>query len=133
MRNLGLRPVFFVHDAPAALEHYVTRMGFNKDWVHEEAGRPFVFQVSLFGLQLIINQCEDWTGGRRGHGRVFVPIDPDQTDEFMAHVRQWNIPVTRFEWGAPTWIIHDLDRNELFLWLPEEDRDRFDAQISGNP
>ncbi len=54
MHDLGARPVFFVQDTPRAMEFYTTTLGFNSDWTHEENGRSYVAQASLFGLQIIL-------------------------------------------------------------------------------
>lgn len=72
MTNLGARSVFFVSDAELSLKFYTEILGLSLDWNHQEEGRAFVFQVSLFGFQLILNQVEPWTQGRAGHGRVFI-------------------------------------------------------------
>jgi len=112
------RTVFFVRDAGRALEYYTNELGFTLDWTYEEKGRPFVFQVSLFGIELILNQAEGWTRDRPGHGRVFIGLDDDQLEPFQKHVAAHNIETKPFHWGAPTTVIHDLDENELYFWLP---------------
>ena len=68
MQNLYARSVFFVKDAERSLRFYTDTLGFTLDWNHQEQARAFVFQVSLFGFQLILNQEEDWTVGWAGHG-----------------------------------------------------------------
>jgi catechol 2,3-dioxygenase-like lactoylglutathione lyase family enzyme len=124
MENLAARAVFFVRDAERALEFYTGSLGFALDWTHQEGGRAFVVQVSLFGLQLILNQIEPAAGtqDRPGHGRVFIGLDPEQVEPFRGHVAHQRIPTTVVQWGAPTLVIHDQDGNELFFWLPEEER-----------
>lgn len=69
MQNFSARTVFFVRDTPRAMEFYTRNLGFNLDWKHEEQGRPYVVQVSLFGLQIILNQSEDPESDRPGHPR----------------------------------------------------------------
>ena len=65
-------------DSPETDEQgYTDAPGFTLDWNHQEQGRAFVFQVSLFGFQLILNQTEPWTENRAGHGRVFIGLDDD--------------------------------------------------------
>jgi catechol 2,3-dioxygenase-like lactoylglutathione lyase family enzyme len=120
--NLHSRSVFFVKDAEAALSFYTETLAFSLDWNHQEHGRAFVFQVSLFGFQLILNQVEPWTKDRAGHGRVFIGLDEDQAEALLRHVEAKGITTTAFHWGAPTLVIHDLDQNELFFWLPEKER-----------
>jgi len=61
MDSLYGRSVFFVKEAEDSLAFYTQNLGFTLDWDHQVEGRPFVFQVSLFGFQLILNQIEDWT------------------------------------------------------------------------
>jgi catechol 2,3-dioxygenase-like lactoylglutathione lyase family enzyme len=122
MHSLGAKSVFFVKDAERSMDFYTQRLGFSLDWKHDEQGRPFVFQVSLLGFQLILNQTEAWTDDRAGHGRVFIGIDDDQVDSFRRHIESKGIETTVLHWGAPTLVIRDLDKNEFFFWLPESER-----------
>jgi catechol 2,3-dioxygenase-like lactoylglutathione lyase family enzyme len=66
VRNLYARSIFFVKGAERSLRFYTDAHGFTLDWKHEEHEVAFVVQVSLFGLQLILNQEEDWTADRAG-------------------------------------------------------------------
>jgi len=125
------RSVFFVKDAERALRFYTDTLGFKLDWSHQEEGRAFVFQVSLFGLQLILNQTEEWTENRPGHGRVFIGLDDDQSEPFRRYLKEKDIKTTVIHWGAPTLVIHDADENELFVWLPESERASLEAQPAG--
>jgi len=119
MDNLDARSVFFVKDAERSLRFYTEALGFSLDWNHQEQGRAFVFQVSLLGFQLILNQSEPWTEQRPGHGRVFIAIYPEQVEVFRRHLQERQIKTTVFDWGNPTLVIRDVDENELFIWLPE--------------
>jgi catechol 2,3-dioxygenase-like lactoylglutathione lyase family enzyme len=74
VNSLQARSVFFVKDAELSLSFYTETLGFALDWDHQEQGRAFVFQVSLFGIQLILNQVEPWTKDRAGRGGVFIGI-----------------------------------------------------------
>jgi catechol 2,3-dioxygenase-like lactoylglutathione lyase family enzyme len=121
MQSLSYRTVFFVRDAPRALEFYTEQLGFTVDWVHEEQGRPYVVQVSLLGGQIILNQRESAEDERSGAGRIFFGIDEAQSTALMDHVRRHAIPVAHTRWGGPTLVISDLDGNELFFWLPESE------------
>jgi catechol 2,3-dioxygenase-like lactoylglutathione lyase family enzyme len=132
MSDLGGRTVFFVQDAERARHFYVESLGFALDWTHEEDGKPFVFQVSLLGFQLILNQTESWTEGRAGHGRVFFGLDDDQIDAFRQHIQSRNIKTEVMHWGAPTLVIRDLDGNEFFFWYPESARASLAAEPPGN-
>ncbi len=119
MDKLYARSVFFVKDAERSLRYYTETLGFSLDWNYQEQGRAFVFQVSLLGFELILNQTEPQTENRVGHGRVFIGLDHDQAEAFRIHVRSRNIETTVIHWGNPTLVIRDLDENELFIWAPE--------------
>jgi len=135
MQNLDARTVFFVKDAERALRFYTLRfytetLGFKQDWIYQEDGRPFVVQVSLFGFSIILNQEEDWTAGRAGHGRVFFAIYKDQLESFQRYLSENRIQTTVIYWGAPTLVIRDLDGNELFTWLPESERASLETELA---
>jgi catechol 2,3-dioxygenase-like lactoylglutathione lyase family enzyme len=115
------RSVFFVKDAEESLAFYTKTLGFTLDWNHQVEGRAFVFQVSLFGFQLILNQIEDWTKARAGHGRVFVGLDDNQIEVLRQHISAREIKTKVFHWGAPTLVITDLDGSELFFSLPRSE------------
>jgi catechol 2,3-dioxygenase-like lactoylglutathione lyase family enzyme len=109
VQNLSARTVFFVKDAARSLRFYMDTLGFSLDWKHQEDGRAFAFQVSLFDLQLILNQTEPQTDNRAGHGRVFIGIDPEQVVPFRRHLTDKAIKTTLIHWGAPTLVIRDVD------------------------
>lgn len=119
MQSLSSRSVFFARSTPRAVAFYTGVLGFSLDWTHEEQGQPFVVQVSLFGLQIILNQAEPHTADRPGSGRLFVGLDVPQSAALLRHVRHHGIPVATTHWGAPTRVIRDLDLNEIFLWVPD--------------
>ena len=118
MNNLYARSVFFTADAERSLEFYSEQLGFSVDWTFHEEGRTIVFQVSLFGFELILNQTEDNTRARAGHGRVFIGLDDDQGEPLRQHLVEKGIQTQRIDWGRPTLLIKDLDGNELYFWLP---------------
>ena len=122
MDNLYARCVFFVENAEHALSFYTDTLGFQLDWMHREQGKAFVFQVSLLGFELILNQVEPWTEGRAGHGRLFIGLNDDQAHRLRQHFKEKCVKPTVFRWGAPTLVVHDMDKNELFFWLPEKER-----------
>ena len=72
-------------DVDATLAFYTQKLGFTLDWNHQVEGRAFVFQVSLYGFELILNQIEDWTKDRAGNGRVFIGLEGNQ----VARLREW--------------------------------------------
>jgi catechol 2,3-dioxygenase-like lactoylglutathione lyase family enzyme len=131
VNNLYARSVFFVKDAERSLRFYTETLGFSLEWKHEEQGRPFVFEVSLLGFQLILNQTEPRTEDRAGRGRVFIGLDDDQVGGFRGHIREKGIKTDVVQWGAPTLVIRDLDENELFFWLPESERASLEAEFAG--
>lgn len=132
MHDFGARSVFFVRDTPRAMEFYTSTLGFHLDWTHEEQGRPYVVQVSLFGLQIILNQTEASEQDRPGHGRLFVGLDDEQTAAFLQHIQSKGISPTYTQWGAPTMVILDQDHNELFFWLSDAERVKWQQAHSGN-
>lgn len=117
MNNLYARSVFFVADAERALRHYTEQLGFSLDWDSNDG----VFQVSLFGFELILNEVEDHTRARVGHGRVFIGLEDDQREPLRKHIAERGIQIDRVEWGRPTLVLRDLDANELFVWMPHDD------------
>jgi len=117
VNSLYARSVFFVADAERALRHYTEHLGFALDWDSNDG----VFQVSLFGFELIINQVEDHTRARAGHGRVFIGLGDDQSEPLRTHIAARGIPVDRVQWGRPTLVLRDVDGNELYFWLPRDD------------
>lgn len=128
MDNFFARSVFFVKDAERSLRHYTETLGFSLEWNHQEQGRAYVFEVSLLGFQLILNQTEPETENRAGHGRVFIGLDNDQIKAFRKHIAEKGIKPTIIQWGAPTLVIRDLDENELLFGLPESERASLQAQ-----
>ena len=116
MNNLYARSVFFVQDAQRALRFYTEQLGFSVNWQYPEEGPPFVFQVSLMGFELILNQTDERTQPRAGHGRVFVGLDEDQVEPLRNHITAKGIQTERLHWGQSTHAVRDLDGNELFFW-----------------
>jgi catechol 2,3-dioxygenase-like lactoylglutathione lyase family enzyme len=131
MNNLYARSVFFVKDAERSLSFYTETLGFSLDWNYKEADRAYVFQVSLLGLELILNQTGPLTEDRAGHGRLFVGLEDGQVDAFRKHIEEKSIKTTVVDWGNPTLVIRDLDENELFFWLPQSERATLQAQLAG--
>ena len=120
MGSLYARSVFFTADAERSLRFYTEELGFAVDWRHDEDGRAFVFQVSLLGFELIVNQTEEKTRDRAGRGRVFIGLDDDQGEPLREHILARGIPTDRVEWGRPTLVLRDADANEVFIWLPDK-------------
>ena len=91
------------------------------DWNHQYEGRAWVFQVSLFGFELILNQAYGPTQNRAGHGRAFIGLEDDQAPPLLRHIRERGINAMRHEWGRPTLVLRDPDGNELFFWIPDSE------------
>ena len=122
MEGFYSRSVFYVSDAERSLDFYTNTLGFSVDWNYAPKGRAFVFQVSWFGVQLIINEIEDWTKGRAGHGRLFIGIADDHLQPVREHLRKHDIRTEVVPWGEPTLLIRDPDGNWLTFWLPDKER-----------
>ena len=129
MNNFYARSVFFVRNAARSLDFYTERLGFSEDWTYQEDGRTFVCQVSLFGFELILNEIGDETQTRAGRGRVFIGLENDQLEPFRRHVAAKAIQTDRVDWGRPTLVVRDLDANEIFFWLPQDDFTDFGGSI----
>ena len=121
MESFYARSVFFVKDGEASLAFYSQTLGFKVDWNHQYEGRAFVFQVSLFGFELILNQIYGDTRPRAGHGRAFIGLEDDQALALVQHLRERRIPAMQHEWGRPTLVVRDPDENELFFWIPDSE------------
>jgi catechol 2,3-dioxygenase-like lactoylglutathione lyase family enzyme len=128
VNNLYARSVFFVSDAERSMRFYTERLGFALDWDSKDG----VFQVSLFGFELIINDTDGRTRTRAGHGRVFIGLEDDQGQPLREHIATKSIEAMRVDWGRPTLVIKDLDANELFFWLPHDDFTGFGVPVSAS-
>ena len=117
MSDLYARAVFFVADAERSMRHYTEQLGFTLDWDSHDG----VFQVSLFGFELILNAVGHRTRARVGHGRVFIGLEDDQGEPLRRHIADHGIQALRVQWGRPTLVIRDVDGNELFFWMPHDD------------
>jgi len=86
------------------------------DWKSPQESPTFVFQVSLFGFELILNQIDERTQNRAGHGRVYIGLEDDQIEPLRQHIAAKCIQTERVHWGQSTLVVRDLDANELFFW-----------------
>jgi catechol 2,3-dioxygenase-like lactoylglutathione lyase family enzyme len=112
MDNFYARSVFFVTDGEAALAFYTETLGFGLDWNNQYKDRACVFQVSLLGFELILNQVFDDTKDRAGHGCAFIGLEDNQAAALCEHIRAKRIQFSRDDWGKPTLVIRDPDGNE---------------------
>jgi catechol 2,3-dioxygenase-like lactoylglutathione lyase family enzyme len=117
MAPLYARAVFFVADADRARQFYTETLGFTVDWDSHDG----VFQVSLLGFELILNQASKETRHRAGHGRLFIGLEDDQGESLCQHIAEKGIQTYRTQWGRPTLVIRDIDANEIFFWVPNDD------------
>ena len=111
------RAVFFVADADRSRQFYTEELGFALDWDSNDG----VFQVSLSGFELILNQAWGRTTSWAGHGRVFIGLEDTQGEPLRKHIVDNGIQTYSVEWGRPTLVIRDIDGNELFFWMPNDD------------
>jgi uncharacterized glyoxalase superfamily protein PhnB len=125
VNNLYARSVFFVTNAECALRFYMESLGFTEDWNYQEGGRTVVCQVSLFGFELILNEIDDRRQAQPGRGRVFIGLDDGQGESLRKHILTKGIQTQRVDWGRPTLVVRDLDANEIFFWLPQDDFTEF--------
>jgi hypothetical protein len=84
----------------------------------------------LFGFELILNEINDRTQTRAGQGRVFIGLDDVQGEPLRQHFAAHCIKTERVDWGRPTLLVRDLDDNELFFWLPNDDFTGFETPLS---
>ena len=127
MSTFYARAVFFVDGVDRARRYYTEQLGFTLDWDSNDG----VLQVSLFGFELILNDVGESTRARVGHGRVFIGLEDEQGESFRAHVLSKGIQLARVEWGRPTLLIKDVDGNELFFWIPNDDFNGYELATSG--
>ena len=120
MDNFYARTVFFVRDGETALAFYTQVLGFKLDWNNQYEGRASVFQVSLFGFELILNHAWDYIKERAGHGRLFIGLGDDQVAPLREHILAKGIKVSLDDWGNPTLVIGDPDGNEIFFWVNDQ-------------
>jgi catechol 2,3-dioxygenase-like lactoylglutathione lyase family enzyme len=86
MDNFYARSVFFVRDGEDSLTFYTQTLGFKLDWNNQYEGRASVFQVSIFGFELILNQIYPDTKDRAGHGRAFIGLEDNQGPALRQHI-----------------------------------------------
>lgn len=108
------RTVFFVSDCANAISFYQS-IGFTEDWRSEEAGRLIAVQMSLHGIEIILNEDH----AKAGNGRLFISLDPGEVNQYLRTITINNQKIDNFFWGMPTKRIVDPDGNELLLFDDE--------------
>lgn len=117
MDNLYARAVFFIADPERSRRYYAEQLGCTLDWDSNDG----VFQVGLFGAEIILNVEWQHTVGQAGHGRLFIGLEDDQSAMLRKHFAKRGVRGTRVEWGRPTLAIEDPDGNELFFWFVNDE------------
>ena len=108
------RPVLFVSDVQRALEFYLGKLGFEKQW-HEADGKGGVCQVHRQDCEIIL--CED--AGRRDRGRLFVELTREGLDQLLRETIERSVSTQRSCWGHDVIRIVDPDGNELLFPLSD--------------
>ncbi|MFA4894581.1 glyoxalase superfamily protein [Brevundimonas sp.] len=111
------RAVLGVADVARALEFYVDRLGFTRDWSFDEAGVTRVAQVSRQGCDLILGS--QWPE-RVGKGLMFISLDEPVLDALRAELEGRGVEVKDGWWGYKLMVVVDPDGNELFFPYPNE-------------
>lgn len=111
------RAVLGVADVTRALEFYVDRLGFTRDWSFDEAGVTFVAQVSRQGCDLILGS--QWPE-RVGKGLMFISLDEPVLDALRTELEGRGVEVRDGWWGYKLMVVSDPDGNELFFPYPNE-------------
>lgn len=109
------RPVFFVADVNRALDFYVGRLGFTKQW-HEGDGTGTVCQVCRGECEIIL--CEDAT--RHDRTRLFIELTASGLAALRLELDEHSVPSRQTWWGYDTVQIDDPDGNELFFPFSDE-------------
>ena len=58
-------------------------------------------------------------------GRI-AGLDPDQSAKLVELIEQRALAFALLDWGGPTVVLHDDERNELFFWMAEPQRARLE-------
>ena len=110
-----MRPVFFVSDVQHALDFYVGKLGFEKQW-HEADGKGKVCQVHRADCEIILT--EDST--RHDRGRLFVELTREGLDQLLRETIERSIPTQKSWWGYDVIRVADPDGNELLFPFSNE-------------
>jgi len=109
------RPVIGVSDTARAVEFYLDRLGFRKDWEHPEEGKLLIVQVSRQGCELILSS--QWPE-RVGKALTFVSLDEDVLHALRAELEARGVAVEDGEWGYRLMVVRDPDGNTLYFPYP---------------
>ena len=114
---LFCRPVFAVADIIAAMDYYVSALGFSLDWTApQEAAVPVCAQVSRGAAQILL-----WTEATLARpSRVHICLGSlvelhGLHHEFLANNAYITSPPAPRLWGPMAFIVEDLDANQLFF------------------
>ncbi len=105
------RPVLFVSDVRRALDFYVGKLGFEKQW-HEGDGKGGVCQVHRGECEIIL--CE---APRPDRGRLYVELAREGLEQLIREAGERSLPAEKSWWGTDVIRILDPDGNELLFPL----------------
>lgn len=109
MKFLNHTPVLCVQNFPAAAEHYVNVLGFQKAW---DWGEPPTFGC-VCRDEVAIFLCEQGQG-RPGMWLCLFVDDVDALyEEYQASGANIRQPPTNYQWGMREMNIEDLDGHRL--------------------
>ena len=101
----GVSPILNVKDVPASIEHYVSVLGFEKNW---DWGEPPTF-ASVSRDDVCIFLCQ----GGQGQSGTWMSIFVDDVDalyeEYKARGAKIRQPPTNFSWGMREMNVENLD------------------------
>jgi catechol 2,3-dioxygenase-like lactoylglutathione lyase family enzyme len=109
------RPVLFVADVERAIEFYTRLLGFEPGFRYEEDGVALVSEVTREDCTLLLD-CQQ--PAKKGHGRMFISLDPEPFARLKAEFEQRGAPVKKGWWGYELMVVEDPDGNELFFPEP---------------
>jgi len=104
------RPVLFVSDIRRALDFYVGKLGFEKQW-HEAEGKGGVCQVHRADCEIILCESPD----RHDRGRLYVELTREGLDQLLRETIERSTPTEESWWGSDVIKVVDPDGNELLF------------------
>lgn len=112
------RPVWFVADVGAALDFYVSRLGFTEAWRHEHQGKVVAAQVNRLGCEICFS--DQWPE-KNGTGMVFLSLNRRDFEPLRGEFEARGVKVEDGWWGYDCLVVTDLDGNKLYFPEPGEE------------
>ena len=106
-----VRPVLFVSDIQRALDFYVGKLGFEKQW-HEADGKGGVCQIHRADCEIIL--CEE---ARHDRGRLYIELTREELERLLRETVERSVPTEKSWWGSDVIRIVDPEGNELLFPL----------------